>query len=266
MNIHTRTWEIVETARAGDQASRAFDIAMLSLITLNVIAIIISTVESIYAVWGPVLDAFEQISLVVFAGEYVARLWSCTADPRYQQPVLGRLRFALKPLSILDLLVILPLLLGLFNVDLRSLRALRLFRILRIVKIGRYATSLNQMQRVLSNKKEELVLTSILIVLLLIITSTLLYYVENPAQPELFASIPHTMWWAIATLTTVGYGDVYPVTLAGRLLAGVTALLGVGLVALPAGILGSGFVEAIQQTKAKQATQTCPHCGKEFSA
>lgn len=264
MSLRTRTWEIVETAREGDRVSRAFDIAMLSLITLNVITIIISTVESIYAEWGPALDAFELISLIIFAGEYTARLWSCTADPRYQHPILGRVRFALKPLSILDLLVILPLFLGLFNVDLRSLRALRLFRILRIVKIGRYATSLNQMQRVLSSKKEELVLTSMLIVLLLIITSTLLYYVENPAQPELFASIPHTMWWAIATLTTVGYGDVYPITLTGRLLAGFTALLGVGLVALPAGILGSGFVEAIQQTKTEQTGKTCPHCGKEL--
>lgn len=265
MSLRSRTWEIVETAKPDDRVSRQFDIAMLILILLNVVAIVLASVESIYREWAWLFDSFELFSLLVFAAEYLLRLWSSPEDPRFRGAFWGRVRFMLRPLSILDLLVILPLFFTIFGItDLRGLRTLRLFRILRIVKIGRYAATLQQMQRVLQAKQEELVLTTLMLVLLLITTSSLLYHVENPVQPELFASIPHTMWWAIATLTTVGYGDIYPITFMGRLFAGLTALLGVGLVALPAGILGSGFVEAIQQTKANKTAPTCPHCGKEL--
>ncbi|MDY0166641.1 MAG: potassium channel family protein [Thermoguttaceae bacterium] len=262
MPWHRRTWQIVELARPGDTVSRAFDVAILSLIFLNVLAVVLGSVAAVQARFGLVLEVFEVVSVVVFTVEYAARLWSCTVTPRFAHWVTGRMRYALRPMMVIDLLAILPFYLPLCTIDLRSLRVLRLLRIVRVVKIGRYYSSLDLIKQVFQSKKEELVLTSCLMGLLLVVSSSVLYYCEHETQPEVFSSIPATMWWAVATLTTVGYGDMYPVTVAGRLCAGIIAVLGIGMFALPTGILGAGFVEAIQ--KSKQPHETCPHCGKEL--
>jgi len=261
VSIRTRTWEIVEAAKPGDKASRVFDIFILSLIFLNVAAVIVGSVHSVQERWAAFLNVFETVSVVIFTAEYIARLWSCTADPRFGGRIRGRLRLAVKAMLIIDLLAILPFYLPFLGIDLRSLRVLRLLRVLRVAKVGRYYSSLNLIKHVFQSRKEELVLTSVLMVLLLVVSSSLLYYCENAAQPDAFSSIPATMWWAVATLTTVGYGDMYPVTLMGKLCASVISILGIGMFALPTGILGAGFVEAIQKKKGKQV---CPHCGKEI--
>ncbi|HPF41452.1 MAG TPA: ion transporter [Phycisphaerae bacterium] len=262
MPTRTRVWEIVEAARQGDRASRVFDIGILLLIFLNVLAVILDSVESIRARWGPQFDAFETFSVLVFTLEYAARLWACTADSRFRQPLTGRLRFVTQPMPIIDLLAILPFYLPFVGFDLRSLRVLRLLRILRVAKIGRYYSSLRLIRHVMRSKKEELVLTTVLMGLLLVVSASLLYYCENAVQPEAFSSIPATMWWAVATLTTVGYGDMYPVTFMGKTCASVIAVLGIGMFALPTGIIGAGFVEAIE--KRKQGPAMCPHCGKSL--
>jgi voltage-gated potassium channel len=261
MSIRKRAWEIVEAAETGDTASRVFDISILSLIVLNVFAVIAGSVPSVEARWSGLLNGFEVLSVVVFTIEYVIRLWSCTVDPRFGSPLGGRVRLAVRAMSIIDLLAILPFYLPFCGLDLRTLRVLRLLRILRVAKIGRYYASLDLIKHVLVSKKEELVLTSALMGLLLVVSSSLLYYCENAVQPEVFSSIPATMWWAVATLTTVGYGDMYPVTLPGKCCASVIAMLGIGMFALPTGIIGAGFVEAIQEKKGKKV---CPHCGKQL--
>jgi voltage-gated potassium channel len=261
VNWRRRTWEIIESARPGDTASHIFDIAILLLIFLNVIAVIIGSVQSVQERWGTFLDIFETISVIVFTLEYIARLWSCTVDSQYREPIRGRVRLAFRAMLIVDLLAILPFYLPFLGIDLRSLRILRLFRVLRVFKVGRYYSSLNLIKHVLRDKREELVLTSALMALLLVVSSSLLYYCENPTQPEAFSSIPATMWWSVTTLTTVGYGDMYPVTLMGKLSASIVAILGIGMFALPTGIIGAGFVEAIQK---KKGQQVCPHCGKEI--
>lgn len=258
--LRERTWEIVEVAKLGDVPSRVFDIGMLSLIFFNVIAVIVGSVQSVQARFGAFLSWFELVSVVTFSIEYVARLWSCTVDDRFQRGFGSRVYFALRPMSVIDLLAVLPFYLPLVGMDLRALRVLRLFRILRVAKAGRYYSSLTLIKQVFRSKKEELILTSALMAVLLIMSSSVLYYVENDVQPEAFSSIPATMWWAVATLTTVGYGDMYPLTVLGRIFAGVIAILGVGMFALPTGILGAGFVEAIQQ--AKNSLNVCPHCGE----
>lgn len=261
MSIRKRTWEIVEAAKSGDKASRVFDIAILALIFLNVIAVIIGSVQSVQVRWGTFLNVFEIVSVIIFTVEYLARLWSCAIDPQYTGRIRGRVRLALRTMSIIDLLAILPFYLPFLGIDLRSLRVLRLLRILRVAKVGRYYSSLNLIKHVFQSKKEELVLASALMGLLLVVSSSLLYYCENGVQPDAFSSIPATMWWSVATLTTVGYGDMYPVTLMGKFCASVIAILGIGMFALPTGILGAGFVEAIQK---KKGQQTCPHCGTEL--
>lgn len=262
MKLQNRIWKIVEVAEPGDKLSRIFDISILALITLNVVAVVIGSVQSIQERLSVFLDMFEVVSVAVFTIEYIARLWSCTTDPRFQGGIKGRVLFAVHGMSIIDLLAILPFYLPFWGVDLRILRVLRLLRIVRIAKIGRYYPSLNLIRDVFKAKKEELILTSFLMGLLLIVSSSVLYYCENEVQPETFSSIPATMWWAVATLTTVGYGDMYPVTLLGKFCASIIAILGIGMFALPTGILGAGFVEALQ--KKKVLNKNCPHCGKEI--
>jgi voltage-gated potassium channel len=260
--MRKRVWQIIEAAERGDVASRLFDIGILSLIFLNVLAVIVGSVHSIEQKWGFYLEVFEAVSVAIFTVEYFARFWACTADERFSGSIKGRLRQALRPMSIIDLLAILPFYLPFLGMDLRSLRVLRLLRVLRVAKVGRYYSSLNLIKKVFQSKKEELVLSSALLGLLLVISSSLLYYCENSTQPEAFSSIPATMWWSVATLTTVGYGDIYPVTMLGKFCASVISILGIGVFALPTGILGAGFVEEIQ--KSKQAVKTCPHCGKQI--
>ncbi len=261
MSARVRSWEILEVARGGDRASRAFDFFILILIVLNVTAVVLVSVESLATRYAGLFDLFELFSVIVFSTEYAARIWSCTADPRYGRPLAGRLRFARTPMALIDLAAVLPFYIGLIGIDLRFIRSLRLFRLVRVAKVGRYMRALGLFSRVLAAKREELVLTLGMMLLLLVVASCFMYYVENPVQPENFPDIPHTMWWAVATFTTVGYGDVYPVTGLGKVLAGIVAILGVGLFALPTGILGAGFVEEMQK---RRGGRRCPHCGKDL--
>lgn len=261
MNIRNRTWEIAEAAKDGDTASRAFDYFILLLIFLNAFAVIIGSVPAIQLQWNKFLNGFEVFSVAIFTLEYIARLWACTASPSFHGQIRGRIRFAFRMMSIIDLLAIMPFYLPFCGADLRALRVLRLLRIFRVAKITRYYASLDLVKDVFQSKKEELVLTSVLMSILLVVSSSILFHCENTIQPDTFSSIPATMWWSVATLTTVGYGDMYPVTIAGKFFASVIAILGIGMFALPTGIIGAGFVEAVQK---KKCPQVCPHCGKEL--
>ena len=257
-----RLYDILETATEGNGVSRIFDIFIIALIALNVLAVILETVEGFYIQFEQVFNFFELFSIVVFTVEYVLRLWVCTVSEKYRSPVKGRLQFASQPMALIDLLAILPFYVPVvFPLDPRFLRALRLFRLFRLFKMGRYSESLQTLGNVLKSKKEEMVVTFFVISLMLVFASSTIYYVEHDAQPEAFSSIPAAMWWGVATLTTVGYGDVYPVTPLGKFLGAVIALLGIGMFALPAGILASGFAEELQK-KSSQTKKVCPHCGK----
>jgi voltage-gated potassium channel len=164
---------------------------------------------------------------------------------------------------LIDLLSILPFYLPLHGLDLRIIRAVRLFRLFRLFKVGRYPQSLNRLANVIKSKKEELVITLFSAIVLLIIASSLMYFIEKEAQPDVFGSIPDAMWWGAVTLTTVGYGDVYPVTLLGKFISASIAVLGIGLFALPAGIIASGFASELQKEKHEKII--CPHCGKNIN-
>jgi len=262
MRLKKRFYEILEVAAPGDHASRGFDIFILSLIALNVLALVAETVESIHSQAPAFFAWFETVSVIIFTVEYLVRLWSCTASTAYAFPVRGRLRFAVTPLAVVDLLAVLPFYLPFMGIDLRFIRAVRLFRLFRLAKLGRYSTALRTLGRVAVAKRPELVITVFILGLLLLLASAGMYFIEHDAQPEAFSSIPATMWWAVATLTTVGYGDVYPVTALGKALAAAIAILGIGMFALPTGILGAAFVEQIHGPRAK--SRTCPHCGKQI--
>jgi voltage-gated potassium channel len=262
MNLRKRVWEIVEVARPDDTTSKYFDLFILALIFLNIVAVILESVVALEQRFHRAFEVFEYFSVVVFSLEYLARLWSCVEHPRYAKTVTGRLQHLIHPLSLIDLIAILPFYLSFVYVDLRLVRILRLLRIFRVAKLTRYSSSLRLFGRVFKDKKEELVLTFLLMVGLVVVVSSLMYFAENEAQPDKFPDIPSTMWWSVVTLTTVGYGDVYPVTVLGKICAGVSAILGVGMFALPTGILGASFVEEIQKQKAGR--KCCPHCGGEL--
>lgn len=244
----------------GGRVGYYIDWSIMVLIVINVIAVILQTVDSLNTQFASVFAAIEIVSVVVFTAEYVARIWSSVEQPEYDHPITGRLRFAMRPLLVVDLLAILPFYLARIGLglDLRFLRALRLVRLLRLLKLARYSQSMQAFRRVLENKREELVLAFSANGLLLVIASSLMYHVEHAAQPEKFSSIPVTLWWGVATLTTVGYGDVYPITDLGRLFGACVAILGIGLFGLPASILASGFIEEATDE------QRCPHCGEKL--
>ncbi|MEE2753109.1 MAG: ion transporter [Candidatus Latescibacterota bacterium] len=254
MNIRHRIYEIMERAEKGDRASRAFDTFIVALIGSNVVMVILETVDAIAESYGPFLQYFESFSVIVFTVEYVLRLWSCTTDPDYRSVVAGRVRFALSGSVLIDFVAIAPFYLHLFlNLDPSLVGAVRLLRLFRLFKMGRYIRSIRVLGSVIREKRQEMYLVMTVLVIVLIMISSLMFYVEHEAQPEAFSSIPAAMWWGMVTLTTVGYGDVYPITMIGKFFGILIAMLGIGMFALPAGILSSGFVEAIARESESSA-------------
>lgn len=261
-SLRHRTYRVLTVAVDGNPRSRVFDQFLLGLILLNVAAVVAESVEPLGTRYQSAFRLFEIISVIIFSVEYVLRLWACVEDPRYGHPVKGRLRYAVSPLALVDLLAILPFYLTFIATDLRILRILRVFRLLRMVKIARYSQTLQIFGRVLVATRIQLLLTLILMSVLLLLTSSLMYAVEQEAQPEAFSSIPAAMWWAIATLTTVGYGDIYPVTAWGKIFGSLVAVFGIGMFALPTGVLGAAF---LQELRSVPNVIICPHCGKEIT-
>jgi voltage-gated potassium channel len=250
---------------SGSAASRSIELLLINLIFLNIVAIILESVKSINQQYAPFFRALENFSIVIFTIEYFLRAWTSVENPKYHH---RRSKYLFSGMAIIDLLSILPfyieLILGFVPIDLLFLRTVRLFRLLRVLKIARYLKALNIMQAVLRERKEQILVSIMFILFLLVIVSTVMYYVENDAQPELFSSIPATMWWGIATLTTVGYGDMVPITVLGKFLGGMITILGIGLFALPAGIFSSGLTEYMQQNRKDKHVKRCPHCNGEL--
>ncbi len=260
--IKKRIFQIIEKADDGDRASKIFDIFILSLIILNILAIVLESHFYLRTKYKSLFYAFELISVLVFTIEYLLRLW--TSDIKYKY--LSKNKAALKqistPLSIVDLIAILPFYLPvLLPFDLRFLRLFRMARFFRILKLNRYSNALSLIVKVLKNKKDVLLAAFYILTMTILTSSVFMYYVENRVQPENFSSITATFWWAVATLTTVGYGDIYPITALGKVLATIISITGIGIVALPTGIISSGFIEEIDNNNNK----ICPHCGKKMS-
>ena len=258
------TYRLLQNRTGAGRLSKSFHAFMVILIVINIFAVMLETVAEIEEQYRVEFWAFEVFSVAIFTIEYILRLWCCTLNNYFRNPISGRIRFALKPMSIIDMISILPFYIPLIlPIDLRMLRVVRLFRIFRIFKLGRYSDAYNLINRVVLQKSEYLAVSLIFVLSLLLVASTIMYFIEHEAQPQVFSSIPSTMWWAIVTLTTVGYGDVYPVTPFGKMLSGTIALLGIGLFALPAGILASGFSEELSRRKIRH--MVCPHCGNEIN-
>lgn len=269
--LKQRIHELVEVMpdEAGRKHFDWFDVSLAVLIVLNVLAVMLETVEALERRYHDIFIAFELFSVAVFTIEYVLRIWSCTVDPAFAHPVKGRLRYAMQPLAIIDLLAILPSLLPFIWVDLRFIRVLRLLRLLRVLKLGHYSDAVTLLVNVLRSRSADLAVMLVVLGMLLVLSSGAMYYAEHAAQPDVFSSIPASMWWAVITLTTIGYGDAYPVTTIGKTIGGVIAVMGIGIVALPTAIIATGFAEEVQRRRRarhggdKPGGIACPHCGQQ---
>lgn len=221
---------------------------MVALILANVAAFALETVPSIGGAWGAFFDLFDDVSVLIFTVEYLARLWVCIEHPLVRQngPVKGRALYALRPAMVIDLLVVLPFLLEIvFGAD--AFRGLIALRLLRFLKLARYSPALATIGRVVVEERRALFGSVVIMSGCIVLAGSAMYEIERAAQPETFGSIPLAMWWAVSALTTVGYGDAVPVTPLGKAVAGLFMVLGVGLVALPIGILATGYTNEIHR-------------------
>ena len=241
MAMRARIYRLLEGEQSDAPLRRTLDRFLIALICLNVAAAILETVDSIYLRFGTFLDWFDFGSIAVFTIEYVARVWVCVEEPggADRKPLRARLRYMASPIALADLIAIAPALLG--PLVMADLRWMRVFRLLRLFKLTRYWSGLRVLVRVAREEAQVIGAAAFVLCVVMMLASGGMHIVEHRAQPEAFGSIPAAMWWTVATLTTVGYGDVVPITDMGKVLAGFIALIGIAMVAMPAGILAAGF-------------------------
>lgn len=220
-----------------------------ALIIISVLALILETEPGLQARFGTVFIVIEAIAVFCFALEYAARVWVSVEEraPGFKHPVWGRLRYAITPMAVIDLLAFLPSLITLFGVDGMSFLAMRLIRLLRLLKITRYSPALRTMGAAIYTERKAAIAVLLIMGMSLVFLSSAMWVLERDAQPDAFGSIPAAMWWGIATLTTIGYGDVVPITPWGKVVGAIGALTGVAMFAMPAGILASGFIRELNR-------------------
>ena len=247
VRIRDRIFQLLEKAQPGDTASLVVDRGLAFLIVANVIAVTLETVDEIYQAYAPAFTLFEIISVIIFTIEYLLRIWVSASNnaSRFDAPFRRRLSYMLSPSGMIDLLAILPAFLPFFtSVDLRWLRILRL---LRMFKISHYSSALEDFFSAIYHERTAFAGALYLFCVTLFLSSAPMYLVEHSAQPEVFSSIPETLWWSLITLTTVGYGDVAPITAIGKVIGGITAFMGVCVVALMTGIVASAFSSQVSR-------------------
>jgi len=214
-------------------AGKAFDLIIQALVVISIVSFSFDTLPHLSETEQSVLRSIEVITVLIFTAEYLVRL--IVSD--------HRVRFATSFFGVIDLIAIVPFYLSI-GVDLRSVRAFRLMRLFRLFKLGRYSKAFQRFHRALIIAREEIMLFGAVAMIVLYLAAVGIYYFENEAQPEAFASVFHSLWWATCTLTTVGYGDVYPITTGGRYFTFVVLLVGLGVVSVPAGLVASALSKA----------------------
>jgi voltage-gated potassium channel len=239
-------WQLDPIARARPGLSHV-NVILAAVVVVAVAVAVLETEPTISRGREPLFRALEQMFTALFAVEYAARFYA-VAERTPDRPWRARLGFFLSPLGMIDLLALLALFASAGG-SATVLRLARLLRVARLAKLGRVSRAASLMLDAIAARRGELLITLALAIIAMLVSATLLYAVEGPVQPDKFGSIPRAMWWAVVTLTTIGYGDVYPVTALGKVLAGCTAVVGIGLIAAPTGILAAAFSEALQRRR-----------------
>lgn len=271
--------------------AHALNILLAILILVNVAAVILESVEPLRIHYSRAFLLIEHIATIVFAIEYILRVWTSVdlRNGRFRQPYTGRLRYMIGFFPLIDLVAVLPAFLGFFGAA--DLRVLRLLRLLRMLKLTRHSTVFGLLWDVLREEAQSIVALIFVICLTLTVSGALMYMIEGDDQPKMFSSIPAGMWWAIETITTVGYGDMVPVTLAGRILGGVISVVGIGTLALFSGLITVSYLNQLKIRREQQPHRfkhshdehlghdghghdthphsvthaICPHCGGSFA-
>jgi voltage-gated potassium channel len=268
MSLRKRLYQILQEPQPGDRLAKAINTFLITLILINVICIILESVPKIDNRYRSLFILIEVVSVALFTVEYLLRIYACKEDSRYVGQG-GRFKFSLSGLQLIDLLAILSFYLPLLSNSLeifrifRIFRVFRIFRIFRLIKLARYSDSLQLLGKVVAGRRRELIMVFSMFLIAVVLASTLVFYAERSAQPDKFTSIPAAMYWAVVTMATVGYGDVTPVTAAGKFLTTLVALTGILALAMPTAIIGSGFMEELGERREKLI---CPHCGKEIDS
>lgn len=262
-DLQSRIFDVLDPDDTSGPLSHFANIILMILIVLSVIVAFISTFTEGES---QTLNLLELIFVIIFIVEYVLRVWTSSLIYPELSPGLARLKFIISPMAIIDFVSILPFFLPLVGFSSGAIRTLRLVRLLRVFKINRYTDSLYLIGKVLRTRATQLISSIAVIVTLIFIAAMLMYDVEHTAQPEVFKNAFSAMWWAMSTITTVGYGDIYPITNLGRILSAIVTFLGIGLTAIPTGIISAGFIEQLQEDRPeKKAANFCKHCGESLS-
>jgi voltage-gated potassium channel len=288
VSLRRRLATIFEDEEPRSAVTRAFNLALTLLIVVNVSCVILESVDTIRQHFGPAFDQFEKVATAIFVIEYGLRVWACVDfhGVSYRAPVFGRLRYMRSFFALVDLVAVLPAILGFF--DAADFRILRLLRLLRMLKLARHSTTFGLLFSVLREERHSIAALLFVLLLTVTISGSLMYMLESEDQPAVFSSIPAAMWWAIETITTVGYGDMVPMTVFGRIVGGAVSIIGIGTLALFSGLITVGFLdqlkihreqhpkmavaisrETITVTKSYETSvgggpvlpANCPHCG-----
>lgn len=258
--LRAQLFHILHKPDPANPIARYVNYVLALLIVSNAACVALESVQSISQEFSLVFRYFEYLSTSIFVVEYVTRLWVCVEQSRYTNPVTGRLRYAAHPLPLLDLLVILTFW---APIDLRFLRVARMVRLLKVLKLESFEYALQRIGESLDRRKELLLVAIVLMLLSIYASAAIVYQLEHKSQPQVFSSIPATFWWAMTTLTTIGYGDMVPLTALGKLFAGLISIFGIGVFALPTAIVTAAILEAGSTT---HEPLRCRHCGKKQHA
>lgn len=275
-------YDTLEVPASEDSQGLLYDIFMMALITANAVAMIVGTVPWVQQQYNWFLIPFEIVSIAIFTIEYILLLWVCTVDPEYSDPVYGRIKYAMTPMALINLVSILPAFIPfLAPFDLRALRMFRIFRFFRVLKLTKYSDSLKTLNNAIYSKKELFAMTFLIIILLVVTFSILIFYAENGTNPSpAFNDIPSTLWWGFVKLSPISNESGYPETTLGKMIATGLALLEIAIFAIPAGIMANAFERQYENKQKDQEEQllicegelnrkkselTCPHCGKPYT-
>lgn len=247
--LRAKTYHVLESDNQNSFFAKTVTLILILLIVTNVLAAIFESEPNYHERFHTQFLLFEMVSLSTFCVEYLLRVWCCVEAPHYQKLShrKARINYCLSPIALIDLVAILPFIIALFfTIDLRSLR---LIRVLRLLKLTHYFKGFNIFITVIAKESKSIAAAMMVIFFLIVIAASLMHTVEGTVQPEAFGSILHSFWWAVVTMTTVGYGDVVPITSAGKIISTFIMLIGVGVVALPAGMLAARFSEELRERK-----------------
>jgi len=248
-NLRVKTYQLLESETKSNIAAKIVTWLLILLIISNVAAAIIASEQEYYLSYKNTFIIFELISLSIFCFEYLLRVWCCVEAKEYHEisNFKSRVKYIFTPMALIDLIAVLPFVIAMFfTVDLRTLR---LIRVLRLLKLTHYFKGFNIFITVIAKESKSITAAMMVMIFLIIIAASLMHSVEGLIQPESFGSIIQSFWWAVVTMTTVGYGDVVPMTTVGKIISTFIMLIGVGLVALPAGMLAARFGEELRERK-----------------